>query len=233
MQKFRHSVYFGERNLQRKLRMPINVEPNLDKPIPEGYLVDTKTETLGDHVRVMGNTAILLNELGADIEMTDDDLDQAEQMMQKIKVDDSDKTKEAKKSEQKEDRQTASNPGVALALGGFVSHYDKQVIQDKIQLRNIAINTFLTVLQESDDEKNRLKAAEMLGKAGDLFTEKAEITITHKTSDELKNAIRERINALIQMQQNMPAKPNEKRMGEIDVVDVNAKEVKNDGADGS
>jgi hypothetical protein len=35
------------------------------------------------------------------------------------------------------------------------------------------------------------------------------------------------------MQQNMPAKPNEKRMGEIDVVDVNAKEVKNDGADGS
>lgn len=213
--------------------MPINVEPNLDKPIPEGYLVDTKTETLGDHVRVMGNTAVLLNELGADYDMSDDDIEQAENMMKQIKVDASDKTKEPKAQDKKDLKNAASHPGVALALAGFVSHYDKQVIQDKIQLRNIAINTFLQVLQESDDEKNRLKAAEMLGKAGDLFTEKAEITITHKTSDELKAAIRERIHTLIQMQQKMPEKPNEKRMGEIDVVDVETKEVNTDGSNGS
>jgi small-conductance mechanosensitive channel len=213
--------------------MPINVEPNLDKPIPEGYLVDTKTETLGDHVRVMGNTAVLLNELGADYDMSDDDIEQASEMMKKVKVDASDKTKEPKSGEKKDLKAAASQPGVALALGGFVSHYDKQVIQDKIQLRNIAINTFLTVLQESDDEKNRLKAAEMLGKAGDLFTEKAEITITHRTSDELKEAIRERIKTLIEMQQKLPEKPNEKRMGELDVVDVETKEVKTDGTDGS
>ena len=213
--------------------MPIPVEPNLDKPIPEGYLVDTKTENLGDHVRVMGNTAVLLNELGADYDMSDDDIEQAENMMKQIKVDASDKTKEPKNKDKKDLKAAASQPGVALALGGFVSHYDKQVIQDKIQLRNIAINTFLQVLQESDDEKNRLKAAEMLGKAGDLFTERAEITITHKTSDELKAAIRERIHTLIQMQQKMPEKPNEKRINELDVTDVDAKEVKTDGTDGS
>ena len=213
--------------------MPIPVEPNLDKPIPEGYLVDTKTENLGDHVRVMGNTAVLLNELGADYDMSDDDIEQAENMMKQIKVDASDKTKEPKNKDKKDLKEAASQPGVALALGGFVSHYDKQVIQDKIQLRNIAINTFLTVLQESDDEKNRLKAAEMLGKAGDLFTEKAEITITHKTSDELKAAIRERIHTLIQMQQKLPEKPNEKRINELDVTDVDAKEVKTNGTDGS
>jgi len=213
--------------------MPIPVEPNLDKPIPEGYLVDTKTENLGDHVRVMGNTAVLLNELGADYDMSDDDIEQAENMMKQIKVDASDKTKEPKNKDKKDLKEAASQPGVALALGGFVSHYDKQVIQDKIQLRNIAINTFLQVLQESDDEKNRLKAAEMLGKAGDLFTEKAEITITHKTSDELKAAIRERIHTLIQMQQKLPEKPNEKRINELDVTDVDAKEVKTNGTDGS
>ena len=213
--------------------MPIPVEPNLDKPIPEGYLVDTKTENLGDHVRVMGNTAVLLNELGADYDMSDDDIEQAENMMKQIKVDASDKTKEPKSGQKKELKEAASSPGVALALGSFVSHYDKQVIQDKIQLRNIAINTFLQVLQESDDEKNRLKAAEMLGKAGDLFTERAEITITHKTSDELKAAIRERIHTLIQMQQKLPEKPNEKRINELDVTDVDAKEVKTNGTDGS
>ena len=213
--------------------MPIPVEPNLDKPIPEGYLVDTKTENLGDHVRVMGNTAVLLNELGADYDMSDDDIEQAENMMKQIKVDASDKTKEPKNKDKKDLKEAASQPGIALALGGFVSHYDKQVIQDKIQLRNIAVNTFLQVLQESDDEKNRLKAAEMLGKAGDLFTERAEITITHKTSDELKAAIRERIHTLIQMQQKLPEKPNEKRINELNVTDVDAKEVKTDGTDGS
>ena len=213
--------------------MPIPVEPNLDKPIPEGYLVDTKTENLGDHVRVMGNTAVLLNELGADYDMSDDDIEQAENMMKQIKVDASDKTKEPKNKDKKDLKEAASQPGIALALGGFVSHYDKQVIQDKIQLRNIAVNTFLQVLQESDDEKNRLKAAEMLGKAGDLFTERAEITITHKTSDELKAAIRERIHTLIQMQQKLPEKPNEKRINELNVTDVDAKEVKTNGTDGS
>ena len=213
--------------------MPIPVEPNLDKPIPEGYLVDTKTENLGDHVRVMGNTAVLLNELGADYDMSEDDIEQAENMMKQIKVDASDKTKEPKNKDKKDLKEAASQPGVALALGGFVSHYDKQVIQDKIQLRNIAINTFLQVLQESDDEKNRLKAAEMLGKAGDLFTERAEITITHKTSAELKAAIRERIHTLIQMQQKLPEKPNEKRINELNVTDVDAKEVKTNGTDGS
>lgn len=216
--------------------MTINVEPNLDKPFPEKYVQDEKLDSLGDHVRVMGNTAVLLNELGAEIEMTEDDVEQAGKMMAAIKIDGGDKTKEASGEEKKQMKNAAMQGGVALALAGFVSHYDKQVIQDKIQLRNIAINTFLQVLQESDDEKNRLKAAEMIGKAGDLFTEKAEITITHKTSDELKEAIRERIKTLIEMQQKMPPKPNEKRMGEIDVVDVNAKEVKeqeSDGSDGS
>jgi hypothetical protein len=215
--------------------MPINVEPNLDKPIPEVAMPQT-AETLGDHVRVMGNTAVLLNELGADIEMTEDDIEQAKTMMEKIQVDGGDTTKEPKGEEKKNLQNVAKQGGVALALASYVAYYDKQVIQDKIQLRNIAINTFLQVLQESDDEKNRLKAAEMLGKAGDLFTERAEITITHKTSDELKAAIRERIKTLIEMQQNIPANSNEKRMSYLNkenAVDVDAKEVKNDATDGS
>lgn len=74
----------------------------------------------------------------------------------------------------------------------------------------------------------------MLGKAGDLFTEKAEITITHKTSDELKSALRQRIEMLMQMQQNRPPTPVEKAINHLDnknAVDVEVKEVKED--DGS
>jgi hypothetical protein len=148
-------------------------------------------------------------------------------MMQKIKVDGGDQTKDSKNKDLKT-RADAKQPGVALALGHFVTYYDQQVIQDKVQLRNIAVNTLLEILDQTDDEKNKLKAAELLGKAGDLFTDKAEITITHKTSDELKNALRQRIELLMQMQQNRPPTMAEKVMGEI--VEVEAKE-KDDSSD--
>ena len=208
--------------------MTIPVEPNLDHPIPE-TLKAHSAETLSDHVRVVGNTALMLNELGDDetFDMTDDDVAQAANMMQKIKVDGGDQTKDSKNKDLKT-RADAKQPGVALALGHFVTYYDQQVIQDKVQLRNIAVNTLLEILDQTDDEKNKLKAAELLGKAGDLFTDKAEITITHKTSDELKDALRQRIQLLMQIHQNRPPTMSEKAMGEIDVVDVKAKEVKND-----
>jgi hypothetical protein len=202
--------------------MTIPVEPNLDHPIPE-TLKAHSAETLSDHVRVMGNTALLLNELGDDetFEMTDDDVEQAADMIAKLKVDGGDQTKGTKNKDLKA-REETKKPGVALALGYFVGHYDQQVIQDKVQLRNISVNVLLEILEKSDDEKNRLKAAELIGKAGDLFTDKAEITITHKTSDELKNALRQRIEVLMQMQQNRPQTMSEKAMGEI--VDVKVKE---------
>jgi predicted transcriptional regulator len=208
--------------------MTIPVEPNLDHPIPE-TLKAHSAETLSDHVRVVGNTALMLNELGDDetFEMTDDDVEQAANMVKNLKMDGGDQTKDSKAKDLKA-REEVKKPGVALALGYFVSHYDQQVIQDKVQLRNIAVNTLLEILDQTDDEKNKLKAAELIGKAGDLFTDKAEITITHKSSDELKDALRQRIQLLMQMHENRPKTMTEKAMGEIDVVDVKAKEVKND-----
>jgi hypothetical protein len=207
----------------------IQIEPTFDKEIPVSTKPD-EAETLSDHARVMGNTALLLNELGDGeaIEMTEEDVAQSAEMIKKLKVDGGDQTKESKNKD-KATRKDMAKSGVALALGHFVTYYDQQVIQDKIQLRNIAVNTLLDVLNTTDDEKNKIKAAELIGKAGDLFTDKAEITITHKTSDELKNALRQRIELLMQMQAPKPPTPVEKAMSHLDnsdAVDVEAKEVK-------
>lgn len=195
--------------------MPINVEPNLDKPFPEPNSRDEQLDNLGDQARVMGNTAVLLKELGADIEMTEDDLEQAKEMVQSMQIDGGDKTKEPPKSGQKEIRNAVKAPGVALAVGHLVNYYDQQVIQDKIQLRNIAVNKFLELI-DSEDEKIQIKAAEMLGKAGDLFTERSEITITHKNSDELKDLIKDRIRTLMQMQAIDVTPKSEKLIIELD-----------------
>ena len=71
-------------------------------------------------------------------------------------------------------------------------------------------------LIQSDDEKIQIKAAEMLGKAGDLFTERSEITITHKSSDELKDLIKDRIRTLMQMQAIDVTPKSEKLISELD-----------------
>lgn len=206
----------------------IPVEPSLDHPIPESLKAHSE-ETLSDHVRVVGNTALLLSELGdgETFDMTEDDVEQAAEMMKKVQVDGGDQTKTSKNKDLKA-RQETKKPGMALALGHFVSYYDQQVIQDKVQLRNIAINTLLDVLEKTEDEKNRIKAAELLGKAGDLFTDKTEITVTHHSSDELKAALRERIQLLMEIQAKRAPTLAEKAMGEI--VDVQTKEVNDDKA---
>ena len=54
-------------------------------------------------------------------------------------------------------------------------------------------------MSQDDDQKIAIKAIELIGKASDLFTEHQEITITHKNSAELQDAIREKIRLLMQM----------------------------------
>lgn len=209
--------------------MPINVEPNLDKPMP-AVATPQATESLTQHARVMGNTALLLKELGDDdipFEMTKEDEAQAASMVAKLKLDDGDQTKKATDKDVTNTKKEMSKPGVALALGSLVSYYDQQVIQDKVQLRNIAVNKFLELI-ESDDEKIQIKAAEMLGKAGDLFVEHSEVTVTHKSSDELKAAIRQRIEQLMQLEDKKAASPATRMASELDAIDVEAKEIKKD-----
>lgn len=135
---------------------------------------------------------MLLRELGADFETTPEEDEEARELM--AQIDGEDPSKEVKKAQ----NQVVSTPGIALALGGYISHYDQQVIADKIQLRNIAVNRLLEMSQD-DDRKIAIKAVELLGKASDLFTEHQEITITHKNSAELQDAIREKIRLLMQM----------------------------------
>lgn len=209
--------------------MPINVEPNLDKPMP-AVATPQATESLTQHARVMGNTALLLKELGDDdipFEMTKEDEAQAASMVAKLKLDDGDQTKKATDKDVTNTKKEMSKPGVALALGSLVSYYDQQVIQDKVQLRNIAVNKFLELI-ESDDEKIQIKAAEMLGKAGDLFVEHSEVTVTHKSSDELKAAIRQRIEQLMQLEDKKATSPATRMTSELDAIDVEAKEIKKD-----
>jgi hypothetical protein len=172
--------------------MPVNVEPTDTHPAPKGRKLAKTTATHSDALRAKANTALLLRELGGPIEATEDEAREAAELFKS--VDGQDPSKET----QEKQNQLATTPGIALALGGYITQYDQQVIADKVQLRNIAINRLLEMSQD-EDQKIAIKAVELIGKASDLFTEHQEITITHKNSAELQEEIRKRIHLLMEM----------------------------------
>jgi hypothetical protein len=125
------------------------------------------------------------------------------------------------KTEEQQVKVEVRQPAVALALGRYLSEYERQVIQDKVQVRTVVMNRLMEISQD-EDNKIALKALELLGKASDLFTERSEITITHQTSDELKLALREKIRLLMEMN-TIDATPKSTRLTNQlsdDVIDV-------------
>jgi len=51
---------------------------------------------------------------------------------------------------------------------------------------------------ENPDPRIRLRAMELLGKITDvgLFTDRSEVTVTHQTTDDIREKLREKLNAL-------------------------------------
>jgi predicted transport protein len=194
--------------------MPVNVEPTNEYPTPKGPPRKT-TATHSDALRAKSNTALLLKELGGPLETTPEEDAEAKRLF--AQVDGQDPSRET----QKQQEIAMSQPGIALALGGYITHYDQQVIHDKVQLRNIAINRLLEMSQD-DDQKIAIKAVELIGKASDLFTEHQEITITHKNSAELQEEIRKRIHMLMEMN-TIDVTPKAKKL--TDTLDVEVKEL--------
>jgi len=194
--------------------MQIPIEPNLDVPPPTGAFPE-RGETYEERVKIAGNTALLLSELGMDDDISDEEEQLAAQMMAKLKPAEHKNSKPTS-----EETKTLQRTGVALKLGAYLSEYEKQVVEDKVQVRTIVVNRLMEISQD-EDNKVALKALELLGKASDLFTERSEITITHKTSDELKQAIKQRIQLLMQNPMKTIETPSERRLKSLeDVVEV-------------
>ena len=58
---------------------------------------------------------------------------------------------------------------------------------------------------ENPDPRVRIRALELLGKISDvgLFTDKTEVTITHKTTDELRESLRAKLSRLVNPEEDV------------------------------
>ncbi len=160
------------------------------------------------------NTAMLLSEHGLDITPNKEDKDVAAGLAV-------DYAENPEKTSKKVSNKRASTlpPAALVATHGILTQFGHSVVESATQVRHLVTNKLIEET-ENPDPRVRIRALELLGKISDvgLFTEKAEITITHKTTDELRESLRSKLAKLVE-----PAEEAEDAVIiDGDVVDVDA-----------
>lgn len=159
------------------------LEPDKEHPIPFD-LSDEEPAAHKDKLAVAANTANLIDELGGSIDMSEEDEHAARALIQG--------------AQDKKTTRQLQVPGVARKLGALLSEYDHQIIKDAQQARTFITNRLIE-LSTCGDVKVEIKALELLGKHSDIgiFTERSEITVTHRNSSDLESSIKDRIKRLL------------------------------------
>ena len=148
------------------------LEPEVGVDLPKS---DYSFKDVYEKARIACTTAIDLNKRGMPIEIDREDEIFAEKII---------------KGEVKPPVSYSLSAGTAIKLGAILEEYDVQVAKSAAQLRTVATNKLIALLDDPDP-KNQLRAIEMIGKMADvgLFAERTEITINHKSTVELEQEL--------------------------------------------
>lgn len=103
-------------------------------------------------------------------------------------------------------------PASLLLVKGVLDEFGHAVVEKATHIRHLVTNK-LILESDNPDPKVRIRALELLGKISDvgLFSERTEVLITHQSTDELKQTLRDKLNKL---------------RAKMDVVDVTPVEAK-------
>lgn len=164
--------------------MPVvKIEPTDEHPIPYD-LSDQEVPTFVDELQVAANTAELLVELGAPLEVDSETAHREKELLEAV-------VKHKKKA-------PLERVNTAYAAAGFLRTYGQQAAID-VSVARAAITNKLLEIANCGEIKYELKALELLGKHSDigLFTERSEITVTHRTPETLESEILNRVKRLL------------------------------------
>lgn len=92
----------------------------------------------------------------------------------------------------------AYKPQTYRQVESILNEFSHRVVDNAMQIRLLVTNK-LIIESENEDARIRIKALELLGKIEDvgLFNEKSEVTVTHRSSEELVNTLRSKIKRLM------------------------------------
>lgn len=102
---------------------------------------------------------------------------------------------------------SAMTPASLQNVRAYLDEYGRAVVNHAIELRHTVTNRLIEESQ-NPDPRIRIRALELMGKISDvgLFTDRTEVTITHQTTDELRNKLRAKLQRLVSQPEVVDAK---------------------------
>jgi len=169
--------------------MAIHIEPEKGvkmRPAP-------KIKDLAVKAGAAAETARYLHEKGLEIEANAEDKDIAAALAVSY-AENPDKTSKAATPK----RVANLTPATLLMTDRILKDFGHSVVKSATQVRHLVTNKLIEET-ENPDPRIRIRALELLGKISDvgLFAEKSEVTITHQTTDDLKEKLREKLTRLV------------------------------------
>ena len=179
--------------------MTITVEPELGIEFsPNLPPVDLKTRT-----EYAAKSAKELEKHGLDLEPTKEDKDIAA----KLTVAYADNP-EATSKKVTTKKAAALTPASLVLTNNTLKEFGQSVVESATHIRHLVTNKLL-LETENPDPKVRIRALELLGKMSDvsLFAEKSEVTVTHQSTDDLRERLRAKLNKLVKVEDDRDKDP--------------------------
>ena len=169
--------------------MTIHVEPERGIPARE-------TSDMGDlatKASAAAKTVEYLHANGLEVEATNEDKDIAAALAVSYAEN---ATRASKAATPK--RVAQLTPATLLLTDRILKDFGHSVVKSATQVRHLVTNKLIEET-ENPDPRIRIRALELLGKISDvgLFAEKSEVTVTHQTSDDLKDKLRDKLAKLV------------------------------------
>ena len=179
--------------------MTITVEPELGIEFsPNLPPVDLKTRT-----KHAAETAKELEKHGLNLEPTKEDKDTAAKLT--VAYADDPETTSKKVTTKKASTLT---PASLVLTNNILKEFGQSVVESATHIRHLVTNKLL-LETENPDPKVRIRALELLGKMSDvsLFAEKSEVTVTHQSTDDLREKLRAKLNKLVKVEDDRDKDP--------------------------
>jgi len=169
--------------------MTLLVSPELGVPLsPHVPYTDLRERALA-----ACNTVLTLEDHGLEIDVTDEDKNIAATLATSYAKDPG-KTSKAVTHK----RAAKLRPASLVLASNIIEEFGQAVVENSMHIRHLVTNKLL-LETENPDPRIRLRALENLGKISDvgLFAEKTEVTVTHQTTDELRQQLRQKLEKIV------------------------------------
>jgi len=169
--------------------MTMQLEPEIGVPMDDGV----RTMDLSARARAATNTIEHLSRHGLHVEPNKEDEDVAARLTMAYAEDPEKTSKKITHA-----RAAKLTPPSLVLVDSILQNFGHSIAESAVQIRHLVTNKLIEET-ENPDPRVRIRALELLGKISDvgLFSEKTEITITHQTTDDIKERLRAKLTKLV------------------------------------